>query len=161
MPAQPVTAETSGDVVTLEVRIDARPETVFPYFTDPEKMIAWMGTSARLDARTGGVYRVDVTPGASAEGEYVEVDPPRRVVFSWGWRAGTGHPVGPGESTVEVDLIPDGGGTIVRLRHKGLPDDEQRELHADGWNHFLPRLQIAAGGGDPGPDPWAAGGDER
>src|SRR5712692_3597316 len=58
----------------------------------------------------------------------------------------------PGSSTVEVTLVPDGDGTIVRLRHGGLPDDNWREQHVGGWGRYLDRLAVAASGGDPGPD---------
>jgi len=110
------------------------------------------GASAKLDPRPGGIYRVDVSGRDIAVGEYVEVDPPRRVVFTWGWE-GNEH-VPPGSSTVEVTLTADGDGTIVRLVHRGLPEGEGPG-HAEGWEHFLPRLEMAAAGGDPGPDPWA------
>lgn len=143
----------AADVTEHEVRIEAPPETVFAFFTDPEKMRRWKGRTAQLDARPGGIYRVDISDRDVAVGEYVEVDPPRRVVFTWGWE-GNEH-VPPGSSTVEVTLTPDGSGTIVHLVHRDLPT-EATEVHAEGWRHFLPRLQVAAAGGDPGPDPGAA-----
>lgn len=49
------------DAVALEVLVDAEPATIFEFFTDPEKMVRWKGTSAELEARPGGVYSVDVT----------------------------------------------------------------------------------------------------
>jgi uncharacterized protein YndB with AHSA1/START domain len=67
----------------LEVRIEARPETVFEFFVDPEKMSRWKGTSAELDPRPGGRYRVGGIAGATVVGEFVEIDPPRRLVFTW------------------------------------------------------------------------------
>jgi uncharacterized protein YndB with AHSA1/START domain len=81
------------------------------------------------------------------------VVPHSRVVFTWGWE-GDSSPLPPGSSKVEVSLIPDGDGTIVRLRHLGL-SPEQRQAHAEGWEHYMPRLALAAAGGDPGPDPSA------
>jgi uncharacterized protein YndB with AHSA1/START domain/DNA-binding transcriptional ArsR family regulator len=140
------------DVVEREVRIAARPEVVFAFFTDPAKMVRWKGTDALLDARPGGVYRVNVTGSAIAVGEYVELVPFSRIVFTWGWE-GDGHPVPPGSTTVEVSLAADGDGTLLRLRHSGL-GGELAAQHADGWEHFLPRLAIVAAGGDAGPDPW-------
>lgn len=134
----------------LERRIKARPETVFAYFTDPERYTAWMGVEAELDARPGGVYRVRVPQGFVALGTFTEVDPPRRVVFEWGWE---GHPgVPPGSTTVEVTLEPDGEETVVRMVHSGLPDDDEVEAHRAGWDRYLDRLVVAGGGGDPGPD---------
>ena len=79
----------------------------------------------------------------------VEVDPPRRAVFTWGWQ-GNEH-VPPGSTTVEVDLIPDGTGTVVRFAHHGLPGGPS-DPHVRGWTHYLGRLEIAGRGGDPGRD---------
>ena len=138
------------DVVEREVRIAARPETIFPFFIDPVKMIQWKGMEAFLDPRPGGIYRVNVTGRDIAAGTYIEITPYTRVVFTWGWENG---PIAPGSTTVEVDLIPDGDGTVVRLRHRGLVGAAQGE-HAAGWEHFLPRLAEVAEGRDPGPDPW-------
>jgi uncharacterized protein YndB with AHSA1/START domain len=147
------------DVVEREVRIAARPETVFAFFIDPEKMILWKGRRAELDARPGGVYRVEISDQAIAKGEYIEIDAPRRVVFTWGWegqeQSEGAHAVAPGSSRVEISLEPDGDGTLVRLRHLDLPE-ESREIHGQGWDLYLGRLAIAAAGGDPGPDPTAS-----
>lgn len=144
---------TEGEGIVREVRINARPETVFAFFIDPERMIQWKGITAELDPRPGGLYRVEVTGRDIAHGRYVEIVPYSRVVFTWGWE-GEGHPVPPGSSTVEVTLTPDGGGTVLRLRHYGLPPEAEAQ-HAEGWEHYLPRLALAAAGQDPGPDPWA------
>ena len=142
------------DAVQREVRIAARQETIFPFFTDPEKMMRWKGVSVTLDPRPGGVYLVSMNDRDIASGHYVEVVPFSRVVFTWGWE-GEDSVVPPGSSTVEISLIPDGDGTIVRLRHTGLPED-QRAPHSEGWDHYMERLAIAGEGRDPGPDPWAA-----
>ncbi len=147
-------ARGEADAVVREVRIAARPETVFQFFTDPAKMVLWKGTDAALDPRPGGIYRVNVTGRDIARGEYVEVVPYSRIVLTWGWE-GEGQPVPPGSSTVEVTFQPDGDGTLVRLRHSGLTPEGAAQ-HAEGWEHYLPRLAIAAAGGDPGPDPWTA-----
>jgi uncharacterized protein YndB with AHSA1/START domain len=89
------------DAGELEVRIEARPETVFEFFVDPEKMSRWKGSSAELDPRSGGTYRVGgIAGGATVVGEFVEIDPPQRVVFTWGWE--DDEEVPPGSSTVEV-----------------------------------------------------------
>ena len=140
--------------VEREVQIDASPETVFAFFTDPAKMVRWKGSSATLDPRPGGVYRVEMNEQAIALGEYVEIDPPHRVVFTWGWEGGFGS-LEPGQSTVEITLTPVGGGTLVHLVHSGLPTQESAEAHGQGWDQYMPRLAIAATGGDAGPDPNA------
>jgi len=142
------------ETVTREVRIAARPETIFQFFVDPAKMVRWKGRMASLDARVGGEYRVDINGRDIAVGEYLEIDPPRRVVFTWGWM-GEGHPVPPGSSRVEITLTQDGDETIVRLVHSDLPAGAGKS-HSEGWDHYLPRLAVAAAGGDPGPDPWGA-----
>lgn len=143
--------------IEREVRIRARPETIFPFLTEPGLMVRWMGVSAVADARPGGLFRVDVD-GAShvARGEYVEVSPHDRVVFTWGWES-EDSPVRPGSSTVEITLVPDGDETVVRLVHSDLPSADSANAHAVGWEHYLPRLELAAAGGDPGPDPWVTG----
>jgi uncharacterized protein YndB with AHSA1/START domain len=93
---------------------------------------------------------MSMSNGMLASGRFVELVPHRRVVFTWGWE---GHPtLPPGSSRVEIDLIPDGIGTLVRLTHRDLPPDEIAK-HRSGWDHYLPRLAVAAEGGDPGPDP--------
>lgn len=139
--------------IERQIHIEARPETVFEFLVDPEKACRWMGTAADLEPRPGGIYSVDVTGRYHARGEYVVVDPPRRVVFTWGWDQGE-HPVPPGSSTVEVTLEPAGDGTRLTLRHSGLPDEEQVTQHGHGWEHYMERLRVAAAGGDPGVDPW-------
>ena len=83
------------------MRVDARPENIFPFFTDPGKMVLWKGDEADLDPRPGGIYRVNVTGRDVARGQYLEVVPNRRVVFSWGWERAA-RPSGRAASTVEV-----------------------------------------------------------
>src|SRR5207302_10330022 len=135
----------------------AGPETVFDFFTDPDKQIQWMGRAAELDPRPGGTYRVDINGRDIARGEYVELDPPRRVVITWGWESEESS-VRPGSSTVEVTLSPEGEGTRVRLVHHGLPSEDSQAAHRHGWENYMLRLASAAAGGDPGGDPWAAAG---
>ena len=137
--------------VVKDVRIKATPETIFPFFTDPEKMVQWKGTSVDLDAKPGGVYRCLVQGQHQAAGEYVTVDPPHRVVFTFGWEV-EGNPIAPGSTTIEITLTPDGDETVVKLRHYGLPDEKACVDHGIGWQHYLDRLAIASTGGDAGPD---------
>jgi uncharacterized protein YndB with AHSA1/START domain len=116
-------------------------------------MIQWMGRSAELDPRVGGTLRCDINGRSIARGEYVEIDRPNRVVFTWGWE-GEEPTVAPGGSTVEVLLARDGEGTQLRLIHSNLPNAESAERHSHGWNHYAERLAAVATGGDPGADPW-------
>jgi uncharacterized protein YndB with AHSA1/START domain len=140
------------DAVACEIRIAARPETVFAFFTDAEKMLRWKGTTAELDPRPGGVYAVNVNGRDRMRGTYVELVPHSRIVFTWGWEDPELH-IPPGATTVEVTLTPDGDGTHVRLVHRGLASAELRATHREGWQHYLARLSVAAAGGDPGKDP--------
>src|SRR5262245_32402014 len=141
--------------VERELTIAASPETVWQFLVDPEKAVLWMGETAALDARPGGEYRVGVIPGHTASGEFVEVDPPHRVVFTWGWE-GEGS-VPPGSSTIEIELAADGDGTLLRFVHRDLPTTASAESHGHGWDHYLARFVEAASGGDPGRDPWLDG----
>jgi len=135
-----------------EIFIEAIREHVFGYFTDPAMLSTWLGKGARLDPRPGGEFRFEVADGEWCVGEYVEIDPPRRVVFTWGWENETMN-VPPGSSVVEVDLAAEGAGTRLSLIHRDLPDDDSLMLHADGWSRYLSRLDRVARGLEPGPDP--------
>jgi uncharacterized protein YndB with AHSA1/START domain len=144
---------TEIEPVEVSLHIAARPETVFAYFTDPERYVQWMGRDATLDAVPGGVYRVGMRDGVEAVGRFVVVDFPRRVEFSWGWTDRFAVP--PGSTRVVVTLADEDGGTRVVLRHYDLPTDEQRAHHRGGWEAYLDRLALRAAGQDPGPDPNA------
>jgi uncharacterized protein YndB with AHSA1/START domain len=167
--------ETS--VIEHEMRVAARPETVFAFFTDPAKMVQWMGAEATLNPRPGGICRIafkptrtqvetvgtDLLGGRRSEaiesavvpvmsGRYVEVDPYRRIELTWGWEQEV-MAVPPQSTVVEVSFVPDGDGTMVRFAHRRIPP-ATLGYHRAGWEHYLARLAIAADGGDPGPDPW-------
>jgi uncharacterized protein YndB with AHSA1/START domain len=144
-------AETAAAVVR-EVRIDAAPETVYEFLVDPDRMIQWMGRKAELEPRPGGIFRVDLNGTHVSRGEFLELNPPHRVVFTFGWEGDTSI-VKAGESIVEVTLTAEGDGTLLKLTHKDLPEDS-RGSHGHGWEHYLQRLVAAASGRDPGQDPW-------
>lgn len=146
-------AATETKTYERTLSIDAAPETVWEFFVDPEKLKRWKGIDVNLDPRPGGTYRCEVIPGHIALGEYVELDKPNRLVFTWGWEGNEGVP--PGSSTIEVDLTSEGNGTSLHFVHH-LMSAEAVESHRGGWDHYLPRLEIAAAGGDPGEDPWVA-----
>jgi uncharacterized protein YndB with AHSA1/START domain len=138
------------DVIRVERRIAAPPASVFRYLTESDLWSRWQGESAELEPTPGGRFQVRMAEGQVVEGEFVAVEPDRRVVVSWGWHQ---HPrMPPGTSTVEFELVPDGDGTLVRLTHRGIPVDDV-PIHRAGWDLFLPRLEIAVGGVDPGPNP--------
>jgi uncharacterized protein YndB with AHSA1/START domain len=136
-----------------QLHIDAPPDVVFAYFTDPRRMAEWMGIGHRLEAVPGGTFMVDINGRDVAEGTFVEVDPPRRLVFTWGWRNSLRLP--PGATTVEVNLSPDGIGTLLDFTHHGVPASPE-DRHTDGWNHYMARLALVAAGRPAGPDTFAA-----
>ncbi|HEX6523695.1 MAG TPA: TIGR03086 family metal-binding protein [Streptosporangiaceae bacterium] len=136
---------------TVMVPLDA--EETFALITQPDRLRRWQVITARVDLRAGGDYRWTIIPGHSVAGTFTEVEPGRRVIFTWGWEGSADLP--PGASTVIITLEPASGGTLVHLVHEGLTD-EQAASHADGWNHYLGRLVKASTEGDAGADEWAA-----
>jgi uncharacterized protein YndB with AHSA1/START domain len=172
--------ETS--VIEHELRVAARPETVFAFFTDPAKMVQWMGAEATLDPRPGGICRIAFQPtrsqvdtvvpellgerlpasepivaesAAVMSGRYIEVEPYRRIALTWGWEQEV-LAAPPQSTAVEVSFTPDGEETIVRFTHSQVPP-ATLAYHRAGWEHYLARFAIAASGADPGPDPWQRG----
>ena len=139
-------------MVRREVQIAAPPATVFAFLTNPEKILRWMGTEAQLDPQPGGLYLVNVTGARFARGAFREVVPVHRLSYSFGWDGSEAVP--PGSSLVEIDLIEQPDGTLLKMTHTGLPNAEQCAGHAEGWGHYLGRLAVAAAGRDPGPDPF-------
>lgn len=110
-----------------------------------------MGGYAVLDPRPGGEFTLD-SNGVPVRGRCLEIEPPRRLLISWGHAGSSRLPLE--ARTVEITLTPDREGTTVRIDQHGLPEPEAPQ-HAIGWSHFLDRLIVAAAGGDPGADPWA------
>jgi uncharacterized protein YndB with AHSA1/START domain len=138
--------------IVKNIRIDASPEIVFEFLTDPRKLIQWLGLRAELTPRAGGIFRVDPNDRDIIRGTYLEVVPYSKVAFTWGWEARQDLPAG--STVVEITLERDGTGTLLRLVHSNLPTDS-REGHDKGWTHYLSRLKTASEGGDPGADPLA------
>ena len=138
-----MTAEIRDDVVIATEHIQAPPELVFPYFTDPDLLVTWIGDRAELDPRPGGVFALDMGE-IRCSGAYLSIEPPYRVTFSWGIDGNDVLP--PGASTVEVVLTPDGDDTMVVLTHRGL-HPSRVEDHRAGWERQLGQLPGAATGG--------------
>ena len=168
-------AHLGTDTVEHEIRIAARPETVFGYFTDPARMVEWFGADATLDPRPGGICRITFASSVTAfdtlaplvnadgpapppvqaivmSGRFVEVEPHHRLVFTWGWEQQfMALPPQSTLVTVSLDLHGDGG-TLLRVVHGRLPEPS-KAFHAAGWEHYLRRLADAAAGRSPGVDP--------
>lgn len=141
--------EQGADLFRTSVSIAAPPEHVFRYWVEPDLLASWLGISAQVEAHPGGEFRFEVAPGEWCVGTYVELDPPHRLVVTWGWASGR-IDLPPGSTRVEVDFKEVDGGTQLDLVHSGLAGDALR-LHADGWPRFLGRLVAVVAGRDPGP----------
>jgi uncharacterized protein YndB with AHSA1/START domain len=139
--------------IVKQIFIEATPEEIFPYLTQSDKYILWMGLAAQLDPRPGGIYQIDPNTRDIILGEFIEIVPPTRIVFTWGWKE-TGHPVPAGSTHVHIELTPQNGGTLLRLVHHKIPTESRERLEM-GWSHYLGRLLKVARGTDPGPDPFA------
>jgi len=134
--------------LTLVRRIAARPSIVFDALTTPEGIAHWWGPDsgpvlfAETDVRIGGRFKVrfrmlDSTEHES-QGEYLEVNPPVRLVMTWRW---LGREDEDEESRIEIDLRPVDGGTELVFTHALLSSEESRKGHTEGWNGALDKLE--------------------
>lgn len=117
------------------VRIAARRATVFRFFTDPERFATWWGAGSHIDARPGGAVHIRYPNGVVASGTVVEVEPDRRIVFTYGYED-AGKPIPPGGSRVTVTLEETARGTLLLLRHE-LATADARDAHVPGWRYQL------------------------
>jgi uncharacterized protein YndB with AHSA1/START domain len=132
---------TAHEPIRVSVLVEAELAEVYRLFVDPVALEQWMGTRASLDPRPGGRFEVDIE-GSAVRGTYLELDPPKRLLISWGFAGSRTLP--PGASRVEVTLSPEAAGTRVDLIHSGLFGAE-RDEHAAGWSHFLEALAHVRG----------------
>ena len=146
------------DTVVVERWLPVTPERVWAYFTDASLWARWQGTGASIDPRPGGEIAIRMGTGgeAGARGEFMLLDEPHRLVFTWGWVDAPFGEVPPGSTTVEVELHAESGGTLLRLTHSGLPPG-LGGAHDEGWTLYLGRLDMVLTGGDPSPDPSLVG----
>lgn len=128
------------DTLTATIRIAAAPAEVFPYLVEPHLLVQWIGAWADLHPEPGGVFALDFD-GTKVRGSFVSVEPPNRVVFTWGTPGNDALP--PGSTTVEILLKADGNETVVELFHHDLPADE-RPPHQAGWTLCLDMLRQVA-----------------
>jgi uncharacterized protein YndB with AHSA1/START domain len=163
---------TTAIAAEVTVEVPAPPPEVFRHLTDPVYYVRWMGSHAVLDARPGGRYEVSMGDGFRAAGWFEAVEPPRLLVFTWGFAddeaashtkraAGGAAPAAgamlSGSTRVTVTLAEAGAGTRLELRHDNLPTPELVAAHQAAWETYLPRLAIVLAGRDPGPDPHSPG----
>jgi len=128
--------------VEIKRRLPAPPGEVFVWWTQADKLRQWMSpfgvAEAEVDLRVGGAIRIVMTGGDVSirhDGVFVEIDAPRRLVFTW-----NSPYTGPGPSLVTIELEPDGErATQLRLVHSRLPRDVVTS-HRDGWGTMLGRL---------------------
>jgi uncharacterized protein YndB with AHSA1/START domain len=130
----------AADSVAASVFVAAPPERVYEYFTQPAAIVRWMGEYALLEPEPNGQFALDIR-GTPVRGHYLELEPPHRLLISWGYAGSERVP--PDATTLEVRLIPERNGTRVELEHRDLPADEKAN-HVSGWTHYLARLTTAA-----------------
>jgi uncharacterized protein YndB with AHSA1/START domain len=134
--------------------IHAPADHVFDHLVDPALFGQWMAEGATLDPVPGGVVSWTHPNGDTVSGRFVEIDRPRRLVFTYGWQRAEVQ-IPPGSTTVEIDLMAqDDGTTVVTLLHRHL-DSRAADAHSAGWAHYLDRLRRTAEGEDVGADPWS------
>jgi uncharacterized protein YndB with AHSA1/START domain len=145
-------------VVERRVLIRARVETVFRYFTDSQRWASWWGPGSTIEPRPGGRVFIRHPNAVEVSGQVLEIDPPRRIVYTIG--LGAGHPQSDGGSRVTIELAPDPGGTVLHLRH-AFDEAEVRDHHVQGWRYqlavFANRVaDDALAGADLAVDAWFA-----
>jgi uncharacterized protein YndB with AHSA1/START domain len=147
-----------SEQLQLERTFDAPREEVFRAWTEPEVLRRWWAAQpswesplAETDVRVGGRYRLSMRDPDSGEehtvgGEYVEVTPPERLVYTWTWEGSDEDSTSAG-SIVTVEFRDDGDGTTVVLTHEGITDGQSRDNHAHGWSGCLDNLGTRVFGG--------------
>jgi uncharacterized protein YndB with AHSA1/START domain len=116
------------------VVIQARPETVFSFFTDSDRWASWWGAGSTIEPRAGGRMYIRYPGDVEASGEVLEVVPPQRIVFTYGFNSG--KPIAPGSSRVTIRLEPAGYATRLQLSHE-FADAAVKDEHVQGWRYQL------------------------
>ena len=129
-------------LLSYELTIEAPAEAVFDLLTEPAGLLKWIAVEAETDPRPGGRLTWTHANGQIVTGQYLEVQRPERIVFSYGWEANA--KVGPGSTQVEIELEQLGQhSTRLHLAHRGLPAEEETS-HLEGWRYFLGELASTA-----------------
>lgn len=116
------------------VLIKATPETVFRFFTDSARWASWWGVGSTIDATPGGKVYIRHPNGIESSGEVLEVEPPDRIAFTYGFESG--NPIPPGSSRVTIRLESESGGTRLHLLHE-FGEPGARDAHVQGWRFQL------------------------
>jgi uncharacterized protein YndB with AHSA1/START domain len=137
---------TDGVVLVVRRTIRATPERLFEAWTRAELLRAWWGprgvscSDASIDLRIGGRYRIDnaMPDGRTViiDGEFLEIEAPRRLVYSW--RIDDGENAPPSRVTVRFEAQREG--TDVVVFHEKLPNQRARDAHEEGWNGCIDGL---------------------
>jgi uncharacterized protein YndB with AHSA1/START domain len=148
-----MTQQTQEAVLRLSRRFDAPRERVFEAWTNPEVLKDWWHAGpdwdtpeAEVDLRPGGSYRLAMRDPGSGQthtlvGEYREVQPPERLVYTWTWESNPEEMRGSEGSLVTVEFVEDGDATNVEITHSGFASEEIRDLHVHGWEACLANLE--------------------
>lgn len=136
--------------IRIERMIPATIEDVFAAWTDPKTMAQWLSPTGQAvveaDLRVGGRFHLTMAGDGvqiDHEGEYVTIEPPRFLAFTWRSPYTKGI-----NSMVRVTLEAHDGATRLLLVHEGLPD-EAAESHRGGWASIFDRLVETLGSKEP------------
>jgi uncharacterized protein YndB with AHSA1/START domain len=116
------------------VLIQAPPENVFRFLTDTPRWASWWGAGSTIDPRPGGSLLIRLPGGVEVSGEVLEVKPPERMVFTYGFVKG--NPIPPGSSRVTIRLEPHELGTYLHLTHE-FDNEPTRDQFIQGWRYQL------------------------
>jgi uncharacterized protein YndB with AHSA1/START domain len=116
------------------VTIQAPPATVFSFFTDNSRWASWWGAGSTIEPRVGGRVYIRHPGNVESSGEVLEIHPPGRLVFTYGFNSGSPFP--PGGSRVTISLELSDGATRLQLHHE-FPDAASRDEHVQGWRFQL------------------------
>jgi uncharacterized protein YndB with AHSA1/START domain len=129
-----MTTSTLPHRLDRTVTIQAPPETVFRFFQDSARWAKWWGAGSTIESKPGGAIYIRHPDGTESAGKVLEVDPPNRLLFTYGFVSG--KPFAPGGSRVTIQLEPQRAGTRLTLTHE-LPDGDARDEHVQGWRFQL------------------------
>lgn len=140
----------------FERGIQSDVETIFSFWTDPDRLVRWMGRRAEIEASLGGLFIVDLTGDDIVFGRVVLIEPPHRLELAWGWGGEREPSIDPGSSRVALALQEGPSSTTLRLTHRDIPQTHV-EWQAAFWEHHLDRLEPAATGEPVPPPSWSPG----